>query len=106
MDDLLRDLPFVKVYLDGILISGRTEQEHWNNVQEVLRRFQRAGVRLQLEKCVFAASEQPYLEYVICRKGLKIASSKVRAIVEVAQSSPPYALLAILEPSESSCNCA
>ena len=54
MDDLFRDLPWVKCYLDDILVAGRTEEEHWARVTEVLGRLQAAGVRLQLEKCLFA----------------------------------------------------
>lgn len=41
MDDLFRNLPWVKCYLDTILIAGSTEKEHWSRVTEVLRRLQR-----------------------------------------------------------------
>jgi hypothetical protein len=47
MDDLFQDLPYVKCYLDDILIAGRTPEEHWRRVSEVLSRLEAAGVRLQ-----------------------------------------------------------
>ena len=85
MDDLFRDLPWVKVFLDDILIAGKTREEHWNRVQEVLRRLMAAGIRLQREKCFFAAKELPYLGYIVSQEGLKTAPSKVKAIKEAAR---------------------
>ena len=56
--------------LDDILVAGRTEEEHWARVTEVLGRLQAAGVRLQLEKCLFAVSELPYLGFIVSKDGL------------------------------------
>ena len=53
MRDLFRDIPWVKCYLYDILIAGHPEKEHWTRVEIVLQKPQEAGVRLQLEKCVF-----------------------------------------------------
>ena len=82
MDDLFRDLPWVKVFLDDILIAGRSPEEHWNRVTEVLRRLKSAGIRLQREKCHFAVKELPYLGYIVSHEGLKTSPSKIKAIRE------------------------
>lgn len=96
MDDLFRDLPWVKCYLDDILIAGRTNDEHWTRVTEVLRRLQTAGVRLQLEKCVFAVSELPYLGFIISKDGLKTSPEKVRAVLETKRPENLQSLRAFL----------
>lgn len=37
MDEIFRDLPFVFVYIDDILIASRDTDEHRRHVQEVLK---------------------------------------------------------------------
>lgn len=96
MDDLFRDLPWVKCYLDDILIAGRTKEEHWTRVTEVLRRLQTAEVRLQLEKCLFAVSELPYLGFIISMDGLKTSPEKVRAVLETKRPENLQSLRAFL----------
>ena len=54
-------LPGVAVYLDDILVSGSTAQEHLNNLKRLLQRLSDKGLRCRLEKCLFA---QPYVEYL------------------------------------------
>lgn len=80
MDDLFRDTPRVKCYLDDILITGRTEEEHWTRVKLVLCKLQKAGVRLQQEKCAFGVREIPYLGFVISKDGLKTSPKKAKAV--------------------------
>ena len=47
MESLLQGIPHVVVYLDDILITGGTHEEHKSRLKEVLRRLQTAGLRLQ-----------------------------------------------------------
>ena len=61
MDQLTSDLPGVAVYLDDILVSGSTAQEHLSNLKRLLQRLSDKGLRCRLEKCLFA---QPYVEYL------------------------------------------
>ena len=39
--------------MDGILVTGVTEKEHVENLEEVLRRLKKSGVTLKMEKCSF-----------------------------------------------------
>ena len=61
MDQLTSDLPGVAVYLDDILVSGSTVQEHLSNLKRLLPRLSDQGLRCRLEKCLFA---KPYVEYL------------------------------------------
>ena len=83
MDDLFRDLPWVKCYLDDLLVGGRTLEEHWERVMEVLRRLEAAGFRLKIEKGFFGLKELLYLGYIISGEGLKPNPNKVKAINEL-----------------------
>ena len=53
MDNLLQNLPKVTVYLDDILITGDSEEEHLENSEKVLQRLQKVGLRLKKSKMCF-----------------------------------------------------
>lgn len=82
MDNLLRNLPHVAVYLDDILVTGSTEEEHLRNLDQVLRRLSEAGLRLKRRKCVFQAQSVTYLGHRISAQGLSPVEEKVRAVKE------------------------
>ena len=45
MDQLLQGIPMTATYLDDVLVSGRTVEEHRNNLRQVLNRLCDAGLR-------------------------------------------------------------
>ena len=48
MENLLQGIPHVVVYLDDILITGPTHQEHIRVLEEVFTRIEKAGLRAHL----------------------------------------------------------
>ncbi|XP_028304146.1 uncharacterized protein K02A2.6-like [Gouania willdenowi] len=82
MDNLLQNIPHVAVYLDDILVTGKTEEEHLQNLDQVLKRMEMAGLRLKRSKCVFQAPSVTYLGHRISAQGLSPMTEKVRAIKE------------------------
>lgn len=61
MDNLMQGIPHVAVYIDDILVTGTTQEEHLRTLGEVLRQLDKAGVRLKREKCSFML---PMVEYL------------------------------------------
>lgn len=82
MENMLKDIPRVMVYIDDILITSDTEAEHLQTLDAVLRKLSTAGVHAQ-EKCIFMAPSVAYLGHVIDANGLHPLPDKVRAIQEV-----------------------
>ena len=80
MESLLSDIPRVLVYLDDILITGPTDADHLKSLQEALSCLEKAGLRLQKQKCSFMVSLVSYLGYQIDKKGLHPLPSKLEAI--------------------------
>ena len=80
MDELTRDLPGVAVYLDDILVSGFTVEEHLRNLQHLLKRLENKGLRCRKSKCLFAQPHIEYLGHVLTSNGIA-KSSKVDEVI-------------------------
>ena len=80
MDSLLKGIPGVIAYLDDILITVPTEAEHLKAQEEVLARLERAGLRVQENKCLFNVPSVSYLGYNMDREGLHPVSDKVKVV--------------------------
>ena len=85
MENVLRDLPGVTVYLDDILISGSDMDNHFRNLEGVLQRLQEAGLTLKEDKCAFALPSVEYLGHTIDGSGLHPSPRKVKAIQEAPE---------------------
>lgn len=96
MDNLLQGLKHVSVYIDDILITGETDEEHLQTLNEVLTRLETAGVRLKKEKCEFMAKEVIYLGHRINRDGLQPTDEKVQTITDTPRPSNISELRAFL----------
>ncbi|GBM08967.1 Retrovirus-related Pol polyprotein from transposon 297 [Araneus ventricosus] len=70
------------VYLDDIIIVGRTFEEHLNNLRKVFQRLQKANLKLNLKKCRFFQKEVTYLGHVISAEGVKTDPEKIKAVVD------------------------
>ena len=51
---LLQGIPSVCVYIDDILVTGKDDEEHLCNLEEVLRHLEVAGLKLKCETNVFS----------------------------------------------------
>ena len=65
IENILQNLPHTCVYLDDILVTGKTESEHIKNLEEVLIRLEKAGLRLKKQKCSFMLPSVDYLGHSI-----------------------------------------
>ena len=68
------------VYLDDVIVLGRTFQEHLRNLQLVLQRFRDSGLRLKPSKCYFFQSQVHYLGHVISRDGIATDPAKTEKV--------------------------
>ena len=96
METFLKDLPMTCVYIDDILVAGKTPQDHLSNLTAVLSRLQDAGLRLKKEKCSFCVPEVEYLGHIITAEGLKPSPRKVKAVVDAPQPTKLSELKAFL----------
>ena len=70
MDNILQGMTNVICYIDDILITGINDNQHLENLAEVLRRFEKHGLRLKKSKCMFLQTEVEYLGHKVDAAGL------------------------------------
>ena len=65
LENSLVSIPFVKGRSDDILVSGKNDQDHFDNLKQVLKVIKANGLQLRLKKCAFMQNEVIYLGYKI-----------------------------------------
>jgi transposase InsO family protein len=86
MTELFQDLPFVKCYLDDILIfSDGTFEDHMAKLSVVLERLQQKGLQVNGSKSFWAVKEVEYLGFILTPNGVKPQPKKVEAIRRLAR---------------------
>ena len=68
------------VYLDDVLVLGRSLEENLHNLKDVLDAIRDAGLKLNSNKCVFARPSVKYLGYIISADGIAPDEEKVKAV--------------------------
>lgn len=74
--------PFVYVYLDDIIITSSSFQEHVRLIREVARRLSQAGLTINLLKSKFCQTKIKYLGYVLSEAGLSMDVSKIQPVLD------------------------
>uniref|UniRef100_A0A914WQB3 RNA-directed DNA polymerase n=1 Tax=Plectus sambesii TaxID=2011161 RepID=A0A914WQB3_9BILA len=73
---------FVIAYQDDTIIFSQDEQTHLQHVEEVLRRFLEANLKLKASKCEIAVSSTTFLGVRVDGEGISATDEKIQAVVE------------------------
>ena len=68
------------VYLDDVIVLGRTFDEHLSNLESVFRRLREAGLCLKPSKCSLFRHKVQYLGHVISRDGIAADPTKIEKV--------------------------
>ncbi|KAJ8048227.1 hypothetical protein HOLleu_00459 [Holothuria leucospilota] len=79
MHSILAGLPGVQCYLDDVVVYGKTQAEHDQNLRRVLTKIRDSGMKLN-SKCEFNASKIQLLGHVVTSEGIRPAPDLVKAI--------------------------
>lgn len=97
MEEILRDIPGTSVYLDDVLVTGRTDDEHLQNLRKVLQRIKESRLKLKQEKCEFFKPSLVYLGHEISATGLQPSKKNVEAIMEAPEPKDVGELRSFIE---------
>lgn len=78
--------PHAFAYLDDIIVTSKTFEDHISHLKDVFRRLRQAKLKINPDKCNFFKREIRYLGHVVCENGIKTDPDKIAAITNM---SPP-----------------
>ena len=84
MTELLETTSAV-AYQDDIIVFGKTEKEHDDELAKVLDIISKSGLKLNKQKCKFKQTKLSFLGHMISESGVSPDSDKVQAIMELPQ---------------------
>ena len=68
------------VYLDDVIVYGKTVSETVTRLEEVFRRFKNAGLKLKPAKCNLFHSKVTYLGHAVSSQGIHTDPTKIEAV--------------------------
>ena len=82
MEHVLSGLPLsvALVYIDDVLVPGRTFADHLSNLHTVFQRIRSANLKLAPHKCMLLQQKVGYLGHVISGEGISTDPRKIEAI--------------------------
>ncbi|GFT36285.1 retrovirus-related Pol polyprotein from transposon 17.6 [Trichonephila clavipes] len=82
METVLGELSYEAclVYLDDIIIVGRSFEEHLKNIRRVLQKLKEANLKLSPSKCHLFRREVTYLGHIISAEGVRTDPEKISAV--------------------------
>nr|XP_023026404.1 uncharacterized protein K02A2.6-like [Leptinotarsa decemlineata] len=81
LEQLFQGMEGVIIYMDDVVVTGRTTEELMRNLEMVLERMKDTGLTLNKDKCNFFKEEIEYLGHIIDSKGLRKTSDEVEAVL-------------------------
>ena len=82
MNHLFKQLPFVAVYLDDILIFSKTAEEHLEHLRQVLQILKDNRFFCKLKKCEFNQTELRFVGHIVGAKGIRPDPDKLSAVTD------------------------
>lgn len=80
IEKLLCGVEGVSNFLDDVLITGATYEEHLKRLEQVFNILEKAGLKLNKEKCQFFKDKVTFVGYVITEDGLQKTDERIAAI--------------------------
>ena len=77
----------LELYIDDIIIHGRTEDEFIHNIRSVFGRFRDYKLTLSPRKCVFGATQIDFVGHVISADGITFSKKETRVNREFYETS-------------------
>ena len=81
IDRILQGAKGVQCNQDDMIITGENDEEHLQNLAEVLKRLEDHGLKANKDKCLFFQDQVIYCGFKISKDGLHKMPDKVEAVV-------------------------
>lgn len=85
INNMLKDLDFAFAYLDDVIISSESKQQHLQHLELVFERLNSHGLTINLSKCEFGKPELNFLGFYLNKEGVKPTEEKIQLITNFPQ---------------------
>lgn len=82
MDGVLRDVPCTFVYLDDVLVSSKSPEEHHEHLRQVFQLLSSNGLVINKAKCIFGTSQLDFLGHRISAEGIQPIPDRIKSLCE------------------------
>ena len=82
MDQVVRGLDFVYVYIDDLLVASSTPEEHEQHLRKLFARLAEYGLVINPDKCEFGKPELTFPGHHISKDGILPLQEKVQVILD------------------------
>lgn len=82
MNNIFRGIDFVFVYIDDILVASKDEDQHVKHLSTVFEKLDEFGLKINIDKCVFAKSKLIFIGHGITTDGIAPLIDQIQAIRE------------------------
>ncbi|KAH7708133.1 Gag-Pol polyprotein [Aphelenchoides avenae] len=96
MDQMLAGIPLASVYLDDIVVGGKTLEEHTQARFQVLESIAACGFHINLKKCHFLLRKIHYLGRVFDAEGIRPDPERTQAFRELPTPQDLHAVKSFL----------
>ncbi len=86
MEQVLRGLQNILIYIDDELIHTDTHEKHLEALEQVLLRLHQHHLKINLDKCLFGDQQVSYLGFTLTPEGIKPGDAKLKSI---QKADPP-----------------
>jgi hypothetical protein len=77
----------VLTYVDDIIVKSTKQEHHIVDLQETFANFRKAGLKLNLKKCVFGVKKGKFLGCLVSTKGIEANPNQIEAILRMEPPS-------------------
>lgn len=80
MGQVLADLPFVRVYLDDVILFSKSVEDHLEHFKTVMEPIATHGLKIKIIKCFFAKNEVDILGHIVDAFDISPDPKKIKTI--------------------------
>lgn len=77
IENILKDIPGVVVFLDDKRVAGSNPQDHLHKLRQIFVRLQKYNIRINVTKSEFLTDKIRYCGYIIDKNGVHKAPDKL-----------------------------
>lgn len=77
MDQILKDIPFARLYLYNIMLFSNSIEEHLSHLCSSFKAIGKEDIKLKFKKCAFSESSVNHLGHLVGKDEVHVCKEKI-----------------------------